>query len=170
MPGFLSAYDGTERIDLGRGYWVDVKRCLSHSELQQAQAKMGAGRQTVEASGRQYATIDMNAFENELMVLSIVDWNVDDEDGTVWPLAPEAVRRRSVARLPGPIAAQIFARCNELNGPQSNREAAQFPGGDLGGDQVGDAGAAGVGELPDAPGVLGTPGDDSAGFGGSAVA
>lgn len=157
MPGFLSAYEGVERIELGRGYWVDVKRCLSHFELQQAQAKMGAGRQTVEATGRQYATIDMNAFENELIVLSVVDWNLDDENGQTWPLAPDAARRRSVARLPAAVASQIFTRCNELNGPAPAREAAQFPGEGLGGDPVRDAGADGVGVLPDPAGVLGAP-------------
>lgn len=170
MPGFLSAYDGVERIDLGRDYWVDVKRCLSHFELQQAQAKMGAGRQTVETTGRQYATIDMNAFENEMIVLSVVDWNLDDENGGKWPLAPERALRQSVARLPAAVASQIFTRCNELNGPAPAREAAQFPGEDLGGDPVGDGGPAGVGVLPDPPGVLGEAWTDPSGFAGASVA
>lgn len=170
MPGFLSAYDGVERIDLGRGYWVDVKQCLSHAELQQAQAKMGAARQTVEAGGRQFATVDMNAFETELIVLSIVDWNLDDENGVKWPLQPDRALRASVARLPGPVATQIYQRCNELNGSGSKREAAQFPGEDLGGDQGGDTGAAAVGELPDPAGVLGEAGADPAGLGIASVA
>lgn len=169
MPGFLSAYDGVEHIDLGRGYWVDVKKCLSHAELQQAQAKMGASRQTVEAN-RQYATVDMNAFETELLALSIVDWNLDDEHGEKWPLAPDRSRRASIARLPGPVASQIYQVCNELNGPKAKRDAAQFPGEDLGGDSGGDAGAAGVGELPDPAGLLGEVGADPAGLGVASVA
>ena len=170
MPGFLSAYDGVERIDLGRDYWVDVKKCLSHAELQRTQAKMGAGRQTVVATGRQYATSDMNAFENEMIVLSVVDWNLDDADGQKWPLQPEAARRASVARLPASVAAAIFQRCNELNGPRSNREAASFPGEGVGGDSGGQPGADGVGELPDPAGLLGEAGADLTGFGVAPVA
>lgn len=170
MPGFLSAYDGVERIELGRGYWVDVKRCLSHFELQQAQAKMGAARQTVESTGHRHATVDMNAFENEMIVLSLVDWNLDDESGEKWPLAPEQARRRSVARLPAVVAAEIFQRVNEFNGPQDKREAAQFPGEAGGGDQVGDAGAGGVGVVPDTSGVLGAAWGDAGEFGVASLA
>lgn len=164
MAGFLSAYDGVERVEFGRGYWADVKRCLTHAEQQQAQAKMGAGRQSVNMSGQFSAVVDMNAFETELIVLSLVDWNLDDEDGTIWPLAPDKARRDSVARLPASVAASIFQVCNELNGPMDKREAAGFPGADLGGGQVGDGGAAGVGVVPDPPGVLGAAGADAEGF------
>lgn len=164
MAGFLSAYDGTERVEFGRGYWADVKRCLSHAEQQRAQAKLGAGRQSIDLSGRASAVVDMNAFETEMIVLSLVAWNLDDEDGTVWPLAPDKARRESVARLPASVAASIFQKCNELNGPMDKREAAGFPGADLGGGEVGDGGAAGVGVVPDPAGVLGEAGPDPAGL------
>ncbi len=170
MSGFLSAYDGVERIELGRGYWVDVKKCLSHAELQMAQGKMGAGRQTVEAGGRQYATLDMNAFENELIVLSLVDWNLDDDNGVKWPLAPDRARRDSVARLPGSVASVIFQRCNELNGPRSKREAATFPDEAVGGDPDGDLGSPGAGVVPDPAGLLGEARADPAGLGLAPVA
>lgn len=169
MAGFLSAYDGVERIELGRGYWVDVKMCLSHAELQLAQGKMGAARQTVEA-GRQYATLDMNAFETELIVLSLVDWNIDDDKGVKWPLAPDRARRDSVARLPGSVASQIFQRCNELNGPQDKREAATFPDEAVGGDPDGGLGPAGAGVVPDPAGLLGEARPDPGGPGDPALA
>lgn len=164
MAGFLSAYDGIERIEFGRDYWADVKRCLSHAEQQRAQAKMGAGRQSVDMTGRQFATIDMNAFETEMIVLSLVAWNLDDEDGKPWPLEPESARRASVARLPASVASQIFQVVNALNGPMENREAATFPGPGVGGDQSGVGGSAGVGVLPDPQGLLGTAGADAAGL------
>lgn len=185
MPGFLSHYDGTERIDLGDGYWVDVKKCLSHTELQFAQAMMGAGRQNVDLSGRQFATIDMNAFETELIVQSLVDWNIDDPDGTIWPLDaghdrrrpgdlnpyPQGCpRRQSVARLPAPVTAVIFARCNELNGPLSKTEQARFPDPDGGGDPGWDGGTPGTSVVPDPEGVLGTAGGDEGNPGGPPVA
>lgn len=169
MPGFLSAYDGVERIEFGRGYWVEVKQCLTHAELQLAQAKMGASRQTIDESGRR-ATVDMNAFETELIVLSLVDWNLDDDKGEKWPLAPDRARRDSVARLPGSVASAIFQRCNELNGPQSKREAATFPGEVVGGDPDGDPGAAGIGVVPDPAGLLGEARPDPGGSGVPAVA
>jgi hypothetical protein len=163
MAGFLSAYDGTERLEFGRGYWADVKRCLSHAEQQRAQAKLGAGRQSVDMSGRMSAVVDMNAFETEMIVLSVVGWNFDDDDGTIWPLAPEAALRESIARLPAPVASRIFQVCNEFNGPMEGREAATFPGPGVGGDQGGVVGAAGAGVVPDPESVLGEAGADPSG-------
>ena len=42
MPGFLAAYEGTERIPLPGGYWVDVKRCLSSAEYAPVELALGS--------------------------------------------------------------------------------------------------------------------------------
>lgn len=173
MPGFLQAsgYDGTEKIDLGNGYWAEVKRCLSAEEMAFVENTMGAGRQRIDVSngGRQFAELDIRSSWTEMVVQSLASWNVDDPDGTVWPLdaggkfsgrggenpyPPGCPRRVSVARLPDPVFKVIWAKCDELNAPRTGREAADFPGQDERGDQDGDTGASDPAAVPDGAGVL----------------
>lgn len=139
--GFLSAYSGTRRIDLGGGYWVEVKECLTIVEKQRAEKALTADP-TVDMSGRGTAKVDMPAFHNEMLYHSITGWNLDEDDGTVWPLSPEPVKRKNIARLPAAVFDQIFEVVDELNGPQSSRERAQFPESSVGGDPERDAGTA----------------------------
>lgn len=166
---FLDDYEGTERIDFPGGYWVDVKRCLSHPELQRVQAKLGAGKQSVDLSGRQFATVDPNAYEDEMLVVSITGWNLDGKDG-ILPFAPEKALRASLDRLAGKVTSAIFAKCNELNGPASRQEQARFPDPGGGRGAGGDGGAAGTGVLPGPEGVLGAARGDEGDAEGAAVA
>lgn len=135
--GFLDSYEGTERIDLGEGWWIDVKKCLTSAEYQKVQAFFGAGKQTVNMNGKQFATIDPAAAQEELLFQSISDWNLTDAQDQPLPLSPEPARRASISRLPAPVFMQVYQRCDELNGPRSNEEAAQFPDGDLSGAEDG---------------------------------
>ena len=173
MPGFLQAsgYDGTTRIDLGNGYWADVKNCLSAEEMAFVENTMGAGKQRIDVSngGRQFAELDIRSSWTEMVVQSLAGWNVDDPDGTVWPLdaggkfagrggenpyPPGCPRRASVARLPDPVFKTIWQRCDSLNSPRSGAEAASFPGPAVGGDQDGDGGAAGPAPVPTGAGTV----------------
>lgn len=184
--GFLAAYEGTERIDLGRGFWADVKKCLSTAEMGHVEATMGSGRQKVDVSngGRQFAELDIRASWLELVVQSLVEWNLtEDDDRTVWPLDAGShpvkpgdnpyprgcPRRRSVNRLPDPVFKQIWKVCDELNSPQQGAEAASFPEQDELGDPDGDAGASDPGAVPDRTGAVAAVRADE-GDGGSAPA
>lgn len=175
MPGFLDAsgYGGTTRIDLGGGYWCDVKNSLSVAEKAHVDECMGS-RQKVDVGGqRQFAELDIGASRREMVVQSLVEWNLDDEDGTVWPLdaggkfagrrgnqyPPGCPRRLSVERLPGPVFDQVWGVCDGLDSPRQGREAADFPGQAERGDPDGDGGAAGPAEVPDRAGVLEGAGD-----------
>lgn len=174
MPGFLQAsgYDGTTRIDLGNGYWADVKNCLPAEEMAYVENMMGAGKQRIDVSngGRQFAELDIRSSWNEMVVQSLVAWNIDEEDGrTIWPLdaggrfagrggenpfPPGCPRRLSVARLPDPVFKQIWQECDTLNSPRTGAEAASFPGEDERGDPDGDAGASGAGPVPGGAGAV----------------
>lgn len=162
MPGFLEAsgYEGTQRIDLGNGYWADVKKCLTTEEKARVDDLLGGKQQVDVSAQRQLATLDYSAMRAEMVVQSLVAWNIDDEKGDTWPLLPEApppgrpypansVRRISVARLPSPVFDQIYLVCDELNSPRKGADAVTFPDGPVGGDQDGDPGAAGPGPVPD---------------------
>lgn len=116
------------------------------------------GKTRVEmGSAKQYADVDTRAGRVEMVVQSLTAWNLDDDDGTGWPLdsgidtpprpgvnpyPPGCPRRKSVARLPSPLFDLIWAECDRLNGPRKGAEAAGFreEPGDSGPD--GDAGAA----------------------------
>lgn len=182
MPGFLQAsgYDGTEKIPLGNGYWAEVKKCLSAEEMTFVENVMGAGRQKIDVSngGRQFAELDLRASWTEMVVQSLVAWNIDDPDGTPWsldaggkfagrggenPYPPNCPRRHSIARLPDPTFKAIWQKCDELNSPRSGREAADFPEPDERGDQDGDAGAAGPGPVPGGEGAVDQLRDDQGG-------
>jgi len=163
MPGFLSAsgYEGTHVIDLGDvapGYTIEVKRYLSEAEAGFVETAMMGGKQRVEMNAnRQFSDIDTRAGRVELVVQSLGSWNLDDPDGTVWPLdsgidtapkpgvnpyPPGCPRRRSVARLPSPLFDLVWEQCNKLNEPRKGADAAQFPDPAVGGGPDGERGAA----------------------------
>lgn len=163
MPGFLddSGYSGTTKIDLGHGYWAEVKNCLSAEEMALVEGVLGAGKQKVDMLGgqRQFAEMDIRASWNELVVQSLAGWNLTEPDGrTVWPLdaggkfagrggenpyPPGCPRRQSVARLPDPAFKLIWQECDELNSPRKGADAVSFPDEPVGGGPDGGAGAAG---------------------------
>lgn len=154
--GFLSAYSGTRRIDLDGHYYVVVKECLSMMEKQRADKALGS-TQTIDMSGRHAATIDTSAYTLEMVAASIVEWNLDEEDGTIWPLSPEPVKRRSIERLPAPVFERIYQEIDALNGPRSKDEQVRFPAGELRGDPDGDGGPAEPGDVLDRSAVVAAP-------------
>jgi hypothetical protein len=160
MPGFLSRYSGTEKIDLGDGYWVEVKENLTTAEWQRVQTLLGAGKQSVDMRGRQFAQVDFGASQRELVVLSITDWNLDDDDENTLPLKPEKVLRSVVDQLPAEVFMKIYEVCDRTNKDRQGREAATFPDQAGAGGEERDGGAGGAGELPDEGGVLGAAGGD----------
>lgn len=161
MPGFLEdlGYDGTTTIDLGKGYWVTVKNCLTEEEIGFVKDLLG-GKQRVDVGGqKQFADVNVTASHAETLVMAITDWNISDPDGTKWPLLPEqrqpgkpfpagSLRRVSVARLPGAVANLIYEKVDALNALRTGQEAAQFPGQPVSGDPDGNDGPGGAAEVP----------------------
>lgn len=124
--GFLSAYSGTHRLDVGGGYGIELKDCLSAVEKQRAEKAL-TGNPRVDLSGRAEAALDTTAFAVEMVVASIVGWDLDENDGTVWALEPEQVKRANVMRLPAPVFDAVFAAVNASNGPREKTEQVRFP-------------------------------------------
>ena len=161
MPGFLDdlGYGGTTKIDLGKDYWVEVKNCLTEEEIGFVNDLLG-GKQRVDVGGqRQFAEMNVTASRTETLVMAIVDWNVSDPDGTVWPLLPaerkpgqpfpaNSARRFSVARLPAAVSTLIYERVDALNALRTGQEAASFPDEPELGDPDGGEGAGDPAEVP----------------------
>jgi hypothetical protein len=157
MTGFLSDYDGDEKIDIitpsGAAYWVTVKRCLSEAEMARVETALGAAKRRVvmrsATDSDEIADLDYREWREEMVCRSITGWNLTDQNGGDLPLSPENLRRASVHRLPSPVFDRIWARCNELNKPEEDpQERVRFPEPPVGGDPVGDGRAAGPEPLP----------------------
>jgi hypothetical protein len=158
LPGFLAdtGYDGTETVDLGAGCWAKVKRCLDRGEL--AEAEHALTQATVDMDGNGQLAPDVSTYRTLMVTHSIVEWNLTDPDGMVWPLAPEPAKAASVGRLPGPASARIWGRVNQLNAAPTGDEQARFPGRDIGSGPAGTVGAAEPGPVPTGGGTVESPG------------
>lgn len=157
--GFLSAYSSTRRVDIGdpaRGYWVELREVLSQGAKEKAEQAL-MGRQHVNG-GDVVVNMDVARYRQLMVLASIKDWNLDDDNGQVWPL-----NLQSVQRLPGVVFDQLWSIVDGSNEPRGAAEQRQFPDGRDDGDQVGPeragepgpvlAEAAGVEQTWDVPGA-----------------
>jgi hypothetical protein len=171
LPGFLSLFDGTEKILLSppgadRDYWVEVKHYLTSDEEDEITVAT-TGLQGVEMSGiagmdeqQVRAHLDIAA-QNRLMLLhSIVNWNLTDRGDQPLPLAPRAAKERSIASLPGGVREVILRRLMEMRKErrQTPGEKATFCGAAERGDPDGDGGSPGAPGVLDGGRVLAAPG------------
>lgn len=150
MGGFLSLYNQTDRVELGGGYYVDVKRFLSSAETERAQRALVAPQVKSEVTAGAgdeadvravVSTIDQATYNVEVMVAAIVAWNLTDELEQPLPLPPympgkptgpdpaNDVRRQSVRRLPDFAKKRILKQIsdNEKLGADGE-DAFQGPG------------------------------------------
>lgn len=156
---FLDDYSGTERIDVGKGYWVDIKLCLSREEKRDANkymSRMAAVQDDKTDKMVTRAVPDIERYRDEVVLASIVDWNLDDKDG-VWQLSPPSAKRKNVNRLPEAVFDKVYKRANELNKSPEVDEQKTFRDDaeqrDHDADAV-DEGAGDPGEVPDGAGIL----------------
>jgi hypothetical protein len=172
--GYLDdeSISGTTRIDLGRGYWVDVRNCLSREQSEVAEKLLMSATIYRDAEGGARSN-DTSAYRTYRVAASIVAWNLDDGEGdqaVIWPYNNHAAILAGVRRLPDPAFIKIWQHIDKLNTPRSQEEQARFPDASDAGDQerdpgAGDAHQAGVGALA----LAGTRGEP-AGLPTSAVA
>lgn len=123
--GFLSAYTGTTVIYLDdeQVYWVEVKKYLSQGEKESAESALSTGRLVQDATGASKFEVEPNvARYRQLMVKeSIQTWNLDDDNGTVWPITLQNVRR-----LPAEVFDKIYkyieSEDKTLDTPEARRQ------------------------------------------------
>lgn len=167
--GFLSAYSGTRKVDVGGGYWIEVRECLSIVDKQRAEKAL-ASSPRVDMAGNGTVSLDTVAFHNEMLEASIINWNLDDDDGKVWALAPSNLKRQNIARLPAPVFDQVWEVVNDLNGPRERADKVRFPDAGNVGDQVGDAGSAESADVRDGAAAVDAAGAAPGGPGDAPVA
>jgi hypothetical protein len=134
--GFLSAYSGTRRVPIGSegsGYWVEIREVLSQGDKEQAERALTSGH--VDGDRGVQIEMDTTTFRQEMVLASIIAWNLDEEDGTVWD-----VTMANVKRMPGIEFDRLFTIINDSNKPATGPEKRQFPDGGVGDHQDGNDG------------------------------
>lgn len=148
---FLDDYSGVERIDVGHGYWIEIKKCLDRGAQASTERHLEkAVAEVDEETGKTRTRIvpDTSAWRTARVEASIVAWNLDDKDG-IWQLSPDSARHRNVLRLPDSVFDQVYRRVDALNKPATQEDTKSPTDLAHGGD-------------PDGPGRPAEPGDLSA--------
>jgi hypothetical protein len=120
--GFLSAYDGTTRVPVGdpeRGYWVELREILSQGARQKAENEL-MGRQQING-GDVLMKMDVVGYRQAMLLASVKDWNLDDDNGRVWP-----INIQSIQRLPGPVFDELWQIVDKSNAPRTAADQRQF--------------------------------------------
>jgi hypothetical protein len=133
--GFLSKYKETKKVDLGDGFYVDVKKYLTARERTAAEKKLINASMVTEKGkqGNLITQVDAGEYRLELANQAIADWNLTDEMDMPLSLIPP-FRLQSIERLPTQIVDQIVAVIDDVGAektPEEEKEAAeekaQFP-------------------------------------------
>ena len=163
------SYSGTQKVDVGGGYWIEVRECLPIVDKQRAEKAL-ASAPRVDMTGNGTISLDTVAFHNEMLGASIVDWNLDDDNGQVWALTPDSLKRSNISRLPAPVFDQVWEVVNDLNGPRETADKVRFPEPGISGDQVGDGGPGVTADVRAGAAAVAAPGAASGGSGDAPVA
>jgi|SRR5579859_1192397 len=135
--GFLSAYSGTVILRLDdnpQGYWVELKRYLSQGEKEKADTALINGKLVPGSKGNQQFEMEPNIGKYRQLIVeaSIVSWNLDDDNGHVWPVDLQHVRR-----LPAEVFDKIYLAIDGEDPEPTPEERRQFPDERVGGDPDG---------------------------------
>lgn len=121
--GYRSDTFGLEKIVLSdQKYWVEVKRCLTRKDQKQVEAALTSVTYS-DTTGVQ-GTPDVSRSRDLLVVLSIISWNLTDDDDKVIPVNPGTI----LTELSGPDFEIVWKRLNALNKTPTKEEVATFPG------------------------------------------
>jgi len=140
--GFLSNWDGTTVIDVSHHtgdpegtWWVEVKQCLTHEEADRILRKMM--KSTIKINGgkdggvRTSLSTDAIADQQGNLVLeSILAWNLTDNNDEPLPVRPLEALERSLRMLPSPVYDEVAKVVIAANTTTSADEA-DFPDGGL---------------------------------------
>jgi hypothetical protein len=121
MGGFLTAYDDTTKVPIGdpeRGYWVEVRQYVSQGDKEGAERALMT---VVVVDGSAEPKPDVARYRQLMALASIKSWNLDDEDGTVWPVDIDHVKM-----IPGEEFTVLWGVIDKLNKPMPSVERRQF--------------------------------------------
>jgi hypothetical protein len=120
MP-YVASYEGTEKLTLTNPeYWVELRKCLSRSQLKQAEAALSQA--VLDMQGNGTVRPDVGMYRDMMVTSSIAAWNLDDANGAVLP-----VNLGTIGVLAGPDFDRVWARVDQLNKGMEPEDQARFP-------------------------------------------
>lgn len=140
---FLSAYEGITRVPVGpsdQDYYIDVREHISYQEREAAEkalSDMKVEGTTVTPSP------DVMRYRRLLVLAHIKDWNLDGEDGQVWPVDAE-----HVGALPGEVFDEVWAVVDGKGKSRDKDTQRRFPDGVAVSDKVRKPRAGKLAEIP----------------------
>lgn len=149
--GFLSAYEGVTRVPISEKYWVELRKNVSQGDREDSERALAS---MLMVGGKAVPNPDVAKYRQLLVLASIAAWNLDDDNGQVWP-----VDLKHVKALPGAVFDLLWTEVDRNNAPADKAEKVQFHAEDGGSDPAGDGGAAEPGDVPAPEGVLAALGD-----------
>lgn len=140
--GFLSVYEGSRKIfiDEARGYWVEISDYISQGAKEDAERCLA---KVVMVGDKAVPTPDVARFRQQSVLAAIKTWNLDDDNGRVWPLD-----LKHVQMLPTEVFDLLWDAVDGQNKELSPQDQRQFHAEDVSGDPDGYVGTA---ELLDVP-------------------
>jgi hypothetical protein len=182
VPGFLSRYEGVNRVYFDEEYWVDLKKTLTEEEIQDAEQAGMRFEVVVDPrhpdQPRTEVRVDPKARLTEMILASIITWNLTDSDGNLLPVEHDrnleqarktssggrgdgwkSPRRKTLEKMYHPVMERLAEEVGPANAAPSREESRSFPDGNGsrlhgGQDQAPDAG-----EVLHGDGVLAEAGD-----------
>lgn len=134
--GFLAVYDGTNHVvvDEERDYWVELAKHVSQGAKEEAERTLS---KVIMVKGEAIPTPDVARYRQLMLLASVKSWNLDDDNGTVWP-----VDLKHVQMLPSDIFDELWKTVEGENKAKTSQEERQFHNDALGSGEDGDAGSA----------------------------
>lgn len=132
--GFLT-HGEPVRVDLGEGFWADVRSGLSFGDMADAQKKLSAYRV---ADNDVVSEPDIAGYQIEMVKRALLSWNLTDENDGLLPTSPPDKLVASLKRLPQWAFNTIYSKVADLNNERSPLEEHNFPKGPAVGDSGSD--------------------------------
>lgn len=139
---FLTSYEGIHRIQLDTAgdYYIDVREHVSFIDREAAEKALS--EMHVEGT-RVTPSPDVMKYRRLLVLAHVKEWNLDDEDGAVWPIDFECV-----GKLPDVVFDQVWKHIDTNSPKRDKAEQRRFPDGLDERDQVRKPRARKLAEVP----------------------
>lgn len=112
--GYKLRIMAVKKVDLDEGYWVKIQPLDKDQEDECQAALFGTsvfeGEMTDLAAIK--AQLNHKAYADKQLAISIVEWNIDEDDGSITPITEESVRHLSPRH-----ANKILAELRAMNNP-----------------------------------------------------
>lgn len=112
--GFLSKFKGTEKLDLGDGYFIELKQHLSTLDTAYLRELESEVIFTYEGNDKTARAPKLSEAQFERVVCSVASWNLTDDNDQLLPYATKPLIRQSLEKLPDVVYTKILQAVNEL--------------------------------------------------------